>query len=220
MTASLWKSGFVCILLTILTTTALPDTVILNDGKALVGTISSVTGNSVLVIRRNPALKSNRDLPEGCTFFMGSFIKCDYDYIRQVQLDISTMHSLFSWEALSRQVATHKLVEELLSPRPASDDPGQPVTSVPATSPAIDPLVGVWFKETANLSAFERLTITLRPDRTYTKESLMRMSAYGTGYIPAKHDGTWRAEGSTVILSGDGRYPGSTHDLSTFTKLR
>jgi hypothetical protein len=46
------------------------------------------------------------------------------------------------------------------------------------------------------------------------------MSIYGTGYIPGKHDGTWRAQGSVVTLSGDGRYPGSTHDLSTFSRIR
>jgi hypothetical protein len=87
------------------------------------------------------------------------------------------------------------------------------------TQPRKD-LVGVWFKETADISTFERLTITLRPDGTYTKESLQRISIYGTGYIPAKHDGTWRASGTKVSLSGNGTYPGSTHDLAIFTKLR
>jgi hypothetical protein len=89
----------------------------------------------------------------------------------------------------------------------------------PASQAAANPLVGVWFKETADLSSFQRLKLTLRPDGTYTKESWMRMSAYGTGYIPGRHDGTWRSSGSVVYLSGDGNYPASNHDLSGFERL-
>ena len=216
--------GIACALSGIFTTAASADAVYLTDGNVLTGKIVSVTGwegGAVQFLHQNKAVKTDRDLPAGCHFvLMGSFIECPYESIVRVELDLATMRDLFSWTRLAQQVEDHKILEKLIGIGKPGGQPRPPVSAETAP-PVISPVVGVWFQDSdGNVSANQKLTITIRPDGTYTKESVMRVPAYGIGNIPSSHNGTWTAQGMVVRLSGDGRYPGSTHDLSTFTRLQ
>jgi hypothetical protein len=209
-----------CALSGIVTTAAFADAVYLTDGSVLTGKITSVTYGAVL-LNRKTAVKTDRDLPSGCHLAAWrSAIECPYKSIIRLELDVGTMQELFSRTRLARDVQFYKLLEGL---RSNAKPGGQPRLAVSAETapPVISPVVGVWFQDSdGNVSANQKLTITIRPDGTYTKESVMRVPAYGIGNIPSSHNGTWTAQGTVVRLSGDGRYPGSTHDLSTFTRLR
>ena len=73
--------------------------------------------------------------------------------------------------------------------------------------------VGTWEGGRGDAGATYRITLTLNADGTYRKTLATNIGAGGT------HSGTWSLKGTTVYLSGDGNWPASSHDLSTFRKV-
>ncbi len=76
-------------------------------------------------------------------------------------------------------------------------------------------LAGTWRYQNSDTYTFQKITLVLRADGTYTKtlEARVNGSPYG-----GTHSGTWTASGTVVNLSGDGNWPAYSHDLSTFRK--
>jgi hypothetical protein len=86
-------------------------------------------------------------------------------------------------------------------------------------------LIGTWVYEDAGSVHYTRIEITLRPDGTYTKTLQGRTPGWGgggtgIGGLGGTHQGRWTAKGMVVDLSGDGNWPQSTHDLSSFRRVR
>jgi hypothetical protein len=86
-------------------------------------------------------------------------------------------------------------------------------------------LIGTWVYEDAGSVHYTRIEITLRPDGTYTKTLRARTPGWGgggtgIGGLGGTHHGRWTARGMVVSLSGDGNWPPSTHDLSSFRRIR
>jgi hypothetical protein len=76
-------------------------------------------------------------------------------------------------------------------------------------------LVGTWRYETADDRTYQKITLNLNGNGTYTKTLDARVDGAKYG---GTHSGTWTASGTVVALSGDGHFPAITHDLATFTK--
>ena len=76
--------------------------------------------------------------------------------------------------------------------------------------------VGTWEMESGDSGAHQKITLALRADNTYSKtlEARVGGSPYG-----GTHEGTWTAKGTVVNLSGDGKWPPYSHDLSQFRKI-
>lgn len=86
-------------------------------------------------------------------------------------------------------------------------------------------LIGTWVYEDAGSVHYTRIEITLRPDGTYMKTMRARTPGWGgggtgIGGLGGTQQGRWTAIGMVVHLSGDGNWPPSTHDLSSFSRVR
>lgn len=88
---------------------------------------------------------------------------------------------------------------------------------VQAESAAANALVGTWKGTAGDSYAHQYVTLELRGDGTYTKTL---SAAVGGSNYGGTHEGTWKANGMTVYLSGDGNWPPYSHDLSKFQKVR
>ena len=97
----------------------------------------------------------------------------------------------------------------------ATDPLPAPALSTAAEADVPDQLVGTWVREKSDANTYQKITLTLRGDGTYTKALEARVNGAPYG---GTHDGTWSARGSVVYLSGDGNWPRITHDLSEFRK--
>ncbi len=76
-------------------------------------------------------------------------------------------------------------------------------------------LTGTWVREKSDAATYQKITLVLRADGTYTKTLVARVN--GAPYGGA-HNGTWSARGSVVSLSGDGNWPPISHDLAEFRR--
>jgi hypothetical protein len=86
-------------------------------------------------------------------------------------------------------------------------------------------LVGTWVSEDSGSAHYTRIEITLRPDGTYTKTLRARTPGWGgggtgVGGLGGTQEGRWTASGMVVQLSGDGNWPASSHNLSSFTRVQ
>ena len=81
---------------------------------------------------------------------------------------------------------------------------------------ATDQLAGTWVRERSDSNTYQKITLTLRGDGTYTKVLVAQVNGAPYG---GTHDGTWTAKGTVVSLSGDGNWPRITHDLAEFKKV-
>lgn len=78
-------------------------------------------------------------------------------------------------------------------------------------------LAGVWIRVRSDGSTYQKITLILREDGTYTKTLEARVNGSNYG---GTHQGTWTARGTVVSLSGDGNWPALTHDLAEFQRSR
>jgi hypothetical protein len=76
--------------------------------------------------------------------------------------------------------------------------------------------VGTWLKEVSDATAQQKITLVLRRDGTYRKtlHAVIQGVSYG-----GTHEGTWSINGTIVQLSGDGKWPPYSHDLSEFRQI-
>jgi hypothetical protein len=182
-----------CLLLASTAAFGLADTVTLTNGRLIYGEC----------IALNPSF-----------VFMKDKAPIDMSTVKSVDLDAATIQRLFSTEALEQTINIRKLSSELF--RKAPTEVLQPVQVQQR-----NPLSGLWRFESSSLSHYEEIVLTLRDDGTYTKKFTGRMSSWSGGPTGGgTHDGSWQANGMVVRLSGDGNWPGSTHDLRSFQKLR
>jgi len=78
-------------------------------------------------------------------------------------------------------------------------------------------LAGTYYYEGGDSGGYQKITLTLRSDGTYTK--VLNAAVPGLSGLGGTHSGTWTASGTSVTLSGDGNFPAFTHDLSAFRKI-
>lgn len=76
-------------------------------------------------------------------------------------------------------------------------------------------LAGTWIREKSDSYTYQKITLVLRSDGTYTKTLVARVNGAPYG---GTHSGNWTARGSMVHLSGDGNWPAVDHDLSEFQR--
>ena len=86
-------------------------------------------------------------------------------------------------------------------------------------------LIGTWVYEDAGSVHYTRIEITLRPDGTYAKTLQARTPGWGgggsgIGGLGGTQQGRWTATETVVHLSGDGNWPQSSYDLSSFKRVR
>lgn len=134
----------------------------------------------------------------------------DMRNVKSVELDAASIQRLFSTEALQRTLNVRKMMEQLTSLK-------QPAAQVQQVR---NPLAGTWRYESASLSHYEEVVLTLRDDGTYTKRLKGRMSSMSSATAGGEHNGFWKANGMQVHLSGDGNWPAFTHDLRTFQRIQ
>lgn len=87
-------------------------------------------------------------------------------------------------------------------------------------------LAGTWRYESASAVGYQEIVLELKADGTYTKQLKFRTPTMYSGMVGSgptgggEHSGTWTATGTVVSLSGDRRWPASSHDLSGFQRVR